>query len=145
MKYLAKVSTEAPYDAYTMDVGVFALGKKSRQEALESVRSGLALYLLELELESRPIPEPVSTEATTELEEGEEFTWIEPAPVNPVVVELLKAMERAGVSQAELARRMGVSRTVVNRMLNPFTHDHKVSSLERIANALHKRLHVELV
>ena len=50
------------------------------------------------------------------------------------------AMTRKGVSQAELARRMGTSRSMLFRMLNTKVTSVQLRSIARIATALEKRI-----
>ena len=61
-----------------------------------------------------------------------------------IVLEALRAMKAAGVSQAELARRLGTSRSAVNRLVNPFYRGHSVEMLRRVAGALEAELQVKL-
>jgi transcriptional regulator with XRE-family HTH domain len=49
------------------------------------------------------------------------------------------AMTRKGVSQAELARRMGTSRSMLFRMLNTKVTSVQLRSIARIATALEGR------
>lgn len=73
-------SPEGGYDAYALDLGVFAVGKESKEAALESLRKGLALHLLELSERGEPLPWP----STSVDYEGEgAVVWVEPAPLNP--------------------------------------------------------------
>ena len=50
---------------------------------------------------------------------------------------LLNAMERSGVNNSELARRLGVTEIVVRRMLNP-KHETKAGKIEAALRALGK-------
>jgi DNA-binding Xre family transcriptional regulator len=50
------------------------------------------------------------------------------------------AMTRKGVSQAELARRMGTSRSMLFRMLNTKVTSVQLRSIARIATALEGRI-----
>jgi plasmid maintenance system antidote protein VapI len=53
-------------------------------------------------------------------------------------------MERAHVSHTELARRMKTSRSSVERLLDPTNSSVTLSTLERAASAVGKRLRVQL-
>ena len=119
---------------------MFVVGKDTREEVIESLQEGLALHLLELQEHGREVPPPVAQAA--DVEGPGEWVWIEPATLNPVSVALEHLLREAEISQAEVARRLGVSRVVVHRMLDPFAPDHKVSSLERIARAVGKRMEI---
>ena len=57
---------------------------------------------------------------------------------------IAEAMQRAGVSRSELARRMHTSRASVTRLLDPDNPAVTLSTLQRAARALGKRLDVRL-
>jgi predicted XRE-type DNA-binding protein len=59
--------------------------------------------------------------------------------------QLAQLMAAQQVSKAEMARRMKTSRTAVNRLLDPDSEAATLTTLERAAAALGRRLHVELV
>lgn len=56
---------------------------------------------------------------------------------------LRRARESAGLTQAELARRLKTKKTAISRIEN-HAEDIKLSILERVANALGKRLQVSI-
>jgi antitoxin HicB len=56
---------------------------------------------------------------------------------------LFGAMERAGINNSELARRLGVSEVVVRRMLNP-KHETKAGRIEAALRALGKEAVVHI-
>lgn len=59
--------------------------------------------------------------------------------------QLAQLMEAQQVSKAEMARRMNTSRTAVNRLLDPNSEAATLTTLEKAAAALGRRLRVELV
>jgi DNA-binding Xre family transcriptional regulator len=59
--------------------------------------------------------------------------------------QLTQLMAEQKVSKSEMARRMNTSRTAVERLLNPESEAATLSTLEKAASALGKRLRVELV
>lgn len=59
--------------------------------------------------------------------------------------QLAQLMAAQQVSKAEMARRMKTSRTAVNRLLDPDSEAATLTTLEKAAAALGRRLHVELV
>mgnify|MGYP003380503841 FL=1 len=59
--------------------------------------------------------------------------------------QLAQLMAKQQVSKSEMARRMNTSRTAVERLLNPESEAATLTTLEKAASALGKRLHVELV
>ena len=59
--------------------------------------------------------------------------------------QLAQLMSEQQVSKLEMARRMNTSRTAVDRLLNPESEAATLTTLEKAASALGKRLRVELV
>ncbi|HEU4740554.1 MAG TPA: helix-turn-helix domain-containing protein [Meiothermus sp.] len=64
---------------------------------------------------------------------------------DPVSLELARALKEAGVSQAELARRLGVKPPSIARLFSPRYTGHSLRSLREIAKALGMRLEVRLL
>jgi ribosome-binding protein aMBF1 (putative translation factor) len=58
-------------------------------------------------------------------------------------VMLRQAREEAGLTQEELARQLKTKKTAISRIEN-HAEDIKLSTLERVAGALGKRLHVSI-
>ena len=61
-----------------------------------------------------------------------------------IAYELSQEMERANISQSELARRMKTSRSSVERLLDPTNPSVTLVTLERAASVIGKRLKVQL-
>ncbi|MFA5785974.1 MAG: Fis family transcriptional regulator [Actinomycetota bacterium] len=61
-----------------------------------------------------------------------------------IAFQIAQEMERCHVSKTELARRMRTSRPAVDRLLDPTSPSVTLSTLERAASAVGKRLKVEL-
>ena len=61
-----------------------------------------------------------------------------------IAFQIAQEMERANISQSELARRMKTSRSAVERLLDPANPSVTLSTLERAASAVGKRLKVQL-
>ena len=61
-----------------------------------------------------------------------------------IAFQIAQEMERGHVSHAELARRMKTSRSAVDRLLDPTNPSVTLSTLERAASAVGKRLRVQL-
>jgi predicted XRE-type DNA-binding protein len=61
-----------------------------------------------------------------------------------IAFQIAREMELAHISQAELARRMKTSRSAVDRLLDPSNPSVTLSTLERAAHAVGKRLTVQL-
>lgn len=61
-----------------------------------------------------------------------------------IAFQIAQEMERFDITQAELARRMKTSRSAVERLLDPTNPSVTLSTLERAASAVGKRLTVQL-
>lgn len=61
-----------------------------------------------------------------------------------IAFQIAQEMERAHISQSELARRMRTSRSSVERLLDPANPSVTLSTLERAASAVGKKLRVQL-
>ena len=59
--------------------------------------------------------------------------------------QLSEAMKEAGISKSSLAKRMRTSRTVVDRILDATDDGLTLDTMARAANALGRRLKIELV
>lgn len=80
------------------------------------------------------------------LQEEELLADAEAVAVKRVLAfQLAQLMSEQQVSKLEMARRMNTSRTAVDRLLNPESEAATLTTLEKAASALGKRLHVELV
>ncbi len=58
--------------------------------------------------------------------------------------QLRQQIEEQGISKTELARRMGTSRSQVDRLLNADSAEIKLSTLERAAKAVNRSLVLHL-
>lgn len=119
---------------------------RNREDLLRLTRESIALAL-----EDQPKSEPqvrsledLDADFRSELEGSEEISFFAPAEMNPVSLEIEQAMKAAGLTQAELARRLGTSRSAVNRLVNPFYWGHSLDMLRRVAAALEAELEVRL-
>jgi antitoxin HicB len=61
-----------------------------------------------------------------------------------IAFQIAQEMERSHITQSELARRMKTSRSAVERLLDPANPAVTLSTLERAASAVGKRLTVQL-
>ena len=52
--------------------------------------------------------------------------------------------ERRGLTQAELARKIGTTQAGISRLENPNYRNYSLLTLEKVASALHARLKVDL-
>jgi antitoxin HicB len=67
---------------------------------------------------------------------------IEPASVNPVSLEVVRVIQGARVSKAEIAKRMGTTQSVLSRLSDPEYAGHTVGVLQRLAEATDTKLKV---
>jgi DNA-binding Xre family transcriptional regulator len=61
-----------------------------------------------------------------------------------IAFQIAKEMKRRKVTKAEMASRMKTSRAALERLLDPGNRSVTISTLERAASALGKKLKVEL-
>lgn len=80
-------------------------------------------------------------------EDGQEFevVYVRPAPLSSAAVAIERALLEDGVSQAELARRMGAPRSTVSRITDPLYFGHTSNTLRAVADALGRELRIDLV
>jgi antitoxin HicB len=126
--------------------GAVATGR-DRAEVIENMRSALLLHLLGLHESGEATPRPTPWEELqlqVELDPSDEVVWLEPEKPDPVSTEILWAIERSQLSQAEVARRMGTSRSTISRLTNPVYHGHSLQTLRRLGEVLDLNLCVSL-
>jgi len=61
-----------------------------------------------------------------------------------IAFQIAQEMKKAHLTKSELARRMNTSRPAVERLLDPANRSVTLSTLERAASAVGKKLKVEL-
>jgi antitoxin HicB len=61
-----------------------------------------------------------------------------------IAYQIAQEMERTHISKSDLARRMKTSRPAVERLLDPTNPSVTLSTLERAASAVGKRLKIQL-
>lgn len=59
--------------------------------------------------------------------------------------QIREALQTDAISVSELARRMNTSRSSINRLLDPDNPSVTLETMERVANAIGRRLVVQLV
>jgi antitoxin HicB len=59
-----------------------------------------------------------------------------------IAYELQEILNQSGMTQTELAKKMGTSRAAVRRLLNPETTSVTLHTLDKVAQALGKKLHI---
>lgn len=103
--------------------------------ALDEAADCLGSYLAMLIANRKPIPDPSAAK-------GKQRSIAVPLWIAPKVA-LYRALQEQGISNSELARRLGVRETIVRRMLDP-DHATKSSRLEGALRAVGKRLLVAI-
>jgi len=118
------------------------------EEVLVLAGEQIALHLLFHELEGttpppRTAPEDLDLDYLDEFEdEVYEVYYVEPAKLSEFGVAIYRAMVEEGISESELARRMGVSHTVANRISDPLYYSHTSKTLRAAAKALGREIEV---
>lgn len=117
--------------------GCFSEGD-SREEALENAREALSLWLEDARDPQWEIPAPKARR-------GKQFTWV--APYEDVAVPLMirQARQRNGLSQRELAKKLGMSVQQLQKLEYPGKSNPTVRTLAAVSRALGEELRVELV
>jgi antitoxin HicB len=145
MKYLAIIEkTATGYSGFVPDLDTAVLAAFPTLEKVQTALSeGLSLYAQE---ENLPKPKYKKLEDVPELEDFTdlETIWVEPAPINPVSLEIAKTLKTQNLRPADLAKRLGVSRANVVRIVDPFYFGHSLALLNRVAEALGRKLTVKL-
>jgi antitoxin HicB len=81
--------------------------------------------------------DPDTLEGATDIQ----TCWVEMPSLNPIAQAIDAAMMQNNVSQAELARKMGISRAAVWKLIDPTrTSPYSLDTLERVAVALGMQL-----
>ena|SRR5579863_2031107 len=106
-------------------------GADTLDEAINEAADCLGSYLAMLIARREPIPDPSAAKGKQRLISVP--LWIAPK------VALYRALQEQGISNSELARRLGVRETIVRRMLDP-DHATKSARLEGALRAVGKRL-----
>lgn len=132
-----------PEDGVYMAQGIAPLDNvatfgQSVAEALDHAREALTGVLGAMLDGGHPIPDPPSIAA------GDGVYLVEPSPRVAVPILLRKAREAAGITQAELAERLGVTYQAVQKWERSGSNP-TVATVDRVFQALGRRLELELV
>ncbi len=106
------------------DIPEAITGGKTRAEALEMGKDALTVALAGYVIANWDIPSP------SPVSEGQELIPLDPVPAAKLA--LYNAMREQGVSEAELARRLGGTEEVVNRLLIPDRYTHITSVMKAL-------------
>ena len=96
---------------------------------------------LEAELQTGRVPPRPRTSARAP--KGGRVQWVELPAMLGTRLGLIWARTDAGLSQAELARRAGVSQQAIAKLEHPDSNP-TVETLQKVANALHAELVIQL-
>lgn len=121
----------------------------TREELLRLASEQVALHILEHEVEGSAKPPPTQPDELDLIhlegrERGCEVVYVEPAELSEFGVAIYRAMVEEGLSESELARRMGVSHTIANRISDPLYFGHTSNTLRKAAKALGREIVVRL-
>jgi antitoxin HicB len=144
MKYLAVIEpTKTGFSGFFPDLDARVIVAMPTLESTKKhLSEGLALYLRDNA--DAPAPRFLKFEDIPDLDETDNFITelVEPAPLNPVSLEIASALKSAGLRPADLARKLKVTRASVSRLTDPFYFGHSVAVLRRVAEALGANLTV---
>ena len=117
--------------------GCFTQGD-SREEALENAREALSLWLEEARDPDWEVPVPKTRR-------GKQYVWVTPYEDVSIPLMLRQARQRKGLSQRELAKKLGMSVQQLQKLECPGKSNPTVRTLAAVSEALDERLRIELV
>ncbi len=128
MRYLYPVKIEHDEDGHfvatAVDVPEAITDGATIEEVLQEMSDALGSALAGYSLEGREIPKPL---------DGAKDTYSVPvAPLVAAKLALRSALQETGITNVELAKRLGISEGAVRRLVDP---DH-ASRLDGVVNAL---------
>ena len=128
MRYVYPVKIEQDEDdrfvATAIDVPEAITDGATTEEALREMSDALGAALAGYSLEGREIPKPLVT--------NKDVYAVPVAPLIAAKLALRSAMQEEGITNVELAKRLGISEGAVRRLVDP---DH-ASRLDGVVNAL---------
>ncbi len=121
----------------------------TRAALLERLAQVIALHVAEAQVSGatlEPPRDPPSLDVSDYAAEGlqPEVVYVRPAPISDASIAVARALREDGVSAAELARRLGVARSVVSRLTDPLYFGHTTRTLRGVAAALDRHLTIAL-
>lgn len=115
---------------------------KNREQVRQRLQQGAALSLLEYDRQDLPRPEGQYRSADDLPAEiladfpNPDTELIEPADVNAYSLHIEQLVEASGLSDSEIARRMGTSPAAVGRLQDPFYFGQTLATVEKLQRAL---------
>ncbi|MBF0466436.1 MAG: type II toxin-antitoxin system HicB family antitoxin [Nitrospirae bacterium] len=108
------------------------------EQALFNAKEALTGYLAVVFERDHSVPEASDLK-------GDNIYLVEPEPKVSIPIFLRKLRQEQGLSQSDLAQRLGITYQVYQRLENTVKSNPTVKTLTKIANAFHKQLHVEII
>ncbi|ULH18212.1 hypothetical protein MF271_22340 (plasmid) [Deinococcus sp. KNUC1210] len=150
MQYLAIFEQDGPaFGGLVPELNVTVVGK-TQEQVRERLAQRLALAVLERQRAGLPVPAP-RFQTLSDLPAADLADFAQPhgellaaAEVNPVSLEVERAIERSGLSNSEVARRIGSSPAAVGRLQDYFYWGHSLTTLRKLAEVLGAQLEVKL-
>jgi antitoxin HicB len=136
--YLALFEPDREAGGYVVTFPDFGYGVtqgETGEEAMEMARDLLMLTIGDYIGESRPLP-------PAKRHRGSKFRPVPLSALQSAKVDLYTAFLESGLTKAEFARRIGISKTHIPRLFS-LRHHSRLDLIESGFAALGKRLHVE--
>jgi antitoxin HicB len=137
--YLALFEPDHESGGYVVTFPDFGYGVtqgETDREAAEMAQDLLLLTIADYIRESRPLPAP-------ERHRGSKYRPVLLSALQVAKVDLYQALLESGIAKAEFARRIGIPKTHVPRLLS-LRHHSRLDLIEAALAVLGKRLHVEV-
>ncbi len=151
MNYLAFIEQDGhAWGGFIPELHANATGKR-REQVLQRLAEGGALAVFYAMQEGRPVAEATLQRAAQlseddrELVQEMESVFVELATINPVSAEVERAVRESGLSDSEIARRMGSSPAAVGRLQDYFYWGHSLTALRKLADVLGVRIELKLL
>jgi antitoxin HicB len=136
--YLALFEPDHKAGGYVVTFPDFSYGVTQGEtdaEAMEMARDLLMLTIGDYIRESRPLPTPGRRR-------GSKFRLVALPALQAAKVDLYNTFLESGLKKAELARRIGIPKTHIERLFS-LRHHSRLNRIEAAFAALGMRLHVE--
>jgi len=138
IRYQARIYKDS--GAYSVEFpdlpGCFSMGD-TLEEAQQMASEALSLYLEDARDPKWSIPEPKS-------HKGRSYFWIQPSFDIGVAILIRHARLKHGLSQAQLARKIGKTTQQVQKLETPGKSNPTVKTLSAISEALNESLHIDI-
>ena len=137
--YLALFESDRKAGGYVVTFPDFGYGVtqgETDEEALEMAQDLLMLTIEDCVREGKPLPIPSRRR-------GAKFRAVTLPALQSAKVELYIAFRKSGLKKAEFARRIGIPKTHIERLLS-LRHQSRLDQLEAAFAALGKRVAIEI-